>query len=188
MDSASFIFGCLSGVLIYGIIGFFLIDGNHRYKSLIRQLKYLIEDSKQIVTVTDLVLKTELSPKFCRKFLNRLVVELDGDVQYTDSGKLFYQFPSANSLQPTVNSNYRELVSDTRSLVNSNEGIVMLTDLVLNSRFSPQECREFLDGLVEELNGKVGTTDEGTVYYHFPKLQKSDLKKISRTKSLMMGD
>ena len=188
MDSASFIFGCLSGVLIYGIIGFFLIDGNHRYKGLIRQLKYLIEDSKQIVTVTDLVLKTELSPKFCRKFLNRLVVELDGDVQYTDSGKLFYQFPSANSLQAFSNSNYRELVIDTKFLVNSNEGIVTLTDLVLSSKFSPRECREFLDGLVEELNGKVVTTEGGTVYYQFPKLEKSELEKLSRTKLLMMGD
>ena len=188
MNFASFILGCLSGVLIYGIIGFFLIDDNHRYKSLVRELKYLIQDSKQIVTVTDLVLKTGLSPRRCRKFLNKFVVELDGDVQYTDAGKLFYQFPSANSLQPTANSNYRELVSDTKFLVNSNEGTLTLTDLVLSSKFSPRECREFLDGLVEELNGKVGTTDEGTVYYHFPKLESSELEKLSRSKSLMMGD
>ena len=176
MNFASFILGSLSGVFIYGIIGFFLIDDNHRYKSLVRELKYLIQDSKQIVTVTDLVLKTGLSPRRCRKFLNKFVVELEGDIQYTDSGKLFYQFPSANSLQPTVNSNYRELVSDTRSLVNSNEGIVMLTDLVLNSRFSPQECREFLDGLAEELNVEVGSTEGGAVYYQFPKLKDSEFK------------
>lgn len=179
MDSASFVFGSLLSVLIYWFIGFFLMDRNNQYERLIRELKYLIQDSKQTVTVTDLVLKTELSPRRCRKFLNRLVIELDGDIQYTDAGKLFYQFPSANSLQPVANSNYRELVSDTRSLLNSNDGIVTLTDLVLSSRFSPQECREFLDGLVEELNGEVGSTKGGVVYYQFPKFEKSEFAKLS---------
>lgn len=133
MDSASFILGSLTGVLIYGICGFFLINNDSKYKSLIRELRYLIKENSQMVTLTDLVLKTGLSSNYCRKFLNKFVVELDGNIQYTDAGKLFYQFPNSNSLQPASNSNYRYLVRYTESLADSNQGIVTLTDLVWKS-------------------------------------------------------
>lgn len=62
--------GALSTFLISGAINTLLSERKQKYQKLIRQVENLIKYKDQIVTVTDLVLKTELSPKECQKFLN----------------------------------------------------------------------------------------------------------------------
>ena len=71
------------------------------YTKLILQLNYLIESNERIVTLADLVFRTQLSPSECKQFLDKLVVELDADVCSTHSGKIYYQFPIAKSLDVT---------------------------------------------------------------------------------------
>lgn len=75
-----------------------------KYKELIIRLQSLIK-MHGIVTLTDMVLETKLKPTECRKFLNRLVAELDADVGYTESGKIYYQFPVAKSLKAESEEN-----------------------------------------------------------------------------------
>ena len=69
------------------------------YQKLILELKYLIESNERVVTLADLVFRTQLPPSECKQFLDQLVVELDGDVCSTESGKIYYQFPTAKSLE-----------------------------------------------------------------------------------------
>lgn len=69
------------------------------YKKSILELKYLIESNERVVTLADLVFRTQLPPSECKQFLDKLVVELDGDVCSTESGKIYYQFSTAKSLE-----------------------------------------------------------------------------------------
>ncbi len=45
--------------------------------------------------------ESELTPNECKQFLDKFVLELDGDIKYTDSGKIYYQFPTAKSIEAT---------------------------------------------------------------------------------------
>ncbi len=67
----------------------------------IKKTEYLIKYNNQVVTWPDLVFESELTPNECKQFLDKFVLELDGDIKYTDSGKIYYQFPTAKSIEAT---------------------------------------------------------------------------------------
>jgi Ca2+-binding EF-hand superfamily protein len=175
---ASFLLGTLFSFLTTGAIGFFFTNRQQKYQKLIRWTEHLINCKEQIVTVTDLVLKTELSPKECQKFLDKFVVQLDGEIKYTETGKLYYQFPTANNLKPSSNPNYEKLIRWTEHLLSYNSQIVTVADLVLKTELSPKECQEFLEQLVVELNGEVNYTEAGKVYYQLPTTKNLELLKL----------
>ena len=74
------------------------IEQKLNYTKLILELRFLIESNERAVTLADLVFRTQLSPSECKQFLDKLVVELNGDVCSTVSGKIYYQFPTAKNL------------------------------------------------------------------------------------------
>ena len=175
----NFLLGVTSSAIATGIIGVFFDNRKQRYKKLIRWTEHLIDYKNQIVTVSDLVLKTELSPKECRKFLDKFVVELDGEIKYTESGKLYYQFPTAENLELSQGSKYEKLIRWTEHLLNYHDQRVTVSDLVLKTELSPKECQEFLDKFVVELNGEVNHTESGQVYYQFPTTKNIEIKKLA---------
>ncbi len=87
---ASFMYG-------WGIDKFiaFRKEKKDRYITLLRKTQKLIKENGNIVTLPDLVFETEFTPTECKIFLDKFVIELGGDIQLTDSGKLYYQFPTA---------------------------------------------------------------------------------------------
>ncbi len=170
--------GALSTVLIGGVINSFVLGRKQKYEKLIRWTEHLLNYDNQIVTVTDLVLKTQLSPKECQKFLNKLVVELDGEIKYTESGKLYYQFPTADNLESTQGKKYQKLVKWTEHILNYHNQMITITDLVLKTELSPNECQEFLDRFIAELGGKTNYTESGQVYYQFSTAKNLELKKL----------
>ncbi len=170
--------GALSTVLIGGLTNSFVLGRKQKYEKLIRWTEHLLNYDNQIVTVTDLVLKTQLSPKECQKFLNKLVVELDGEIKYTESGKLYYQFPTADNLESTQGKKYQKLVKWTEHILNYHNQMITITDLVLKTELSPNECQEFLDRFIAELGGKTNYTESGQVYYQFSTAKNLELKKL----------
>ena len=170
--------GALSTVLIGGLTNSFVLGRKQKYEKLIRWTEHLLNYDNQIVTVTDLVLKTQLSPKECQKFLNKFVVELDGEIKYTDSGKLYYQFPTADNLESTQGKKYQKLVKWTEHILNYHNQMITVTDLVLKTELSPNECQEFLDRFIAELGGKTNYTESGQVYYQFSTAKNLELKKL----------
>ncbi len=170
--------GALSTVLIGGLTNSFVLGRKQKYEKLIRWTEHLLNYDNQIVTVTDLVLKTQLSPKECQKFLNKFVVELDGEIKYTKSGKLYYQFPTADNLESTQGKKYQKLVKWTEHILNYHNQMITVTDLVLKTELSPNECQEFLDRFIAELGGKTNYTESGQVYYQFSTAKNLELKKL----------
>lgn len=175
----SFMVGVASGAIATGIIGVFFDNRKQRYRDLVRWTEHLIDYKDQIVTVSDLVLKTKLSPKECRKFLDKFVVELDGEIKYTELGKLYYQFPTAENLQSYQGKKYQKLIRWTENLLNYHDQKVTVSDLVFKTELSPKECQEFLDKFVVELNGEVNRTKSGQVYYKFPTSKNLKIKKLA---------
>lgn len=175
----SFLLGVLSTIVTTGIAGAFFANRKQRYQKLVRWTEHLLSYKDQIVTVSDLVLKTEFSPKECQKFLDKFVVELDGEIKYTESGKLYYQFSTADNLELSQGQKYQKLIRWTENLLNYHEQKVTVSDLVLKTELSPKECREFLDKFVVELNGEVNHTKLGQVYYQFPTSKNIETKKLA---------
>ena len=175
----SFLLGILSSVVTTGIVSTFFSNRKQKYQKLIRSTERLISSKNQVVTVTDLVLKTELSPKECQKFLNKFVVELDGEIKYTESGKLYYQFPTAENLELSQGQKYQKMTRWTEHLLNYHDQMVTVSDLVLKTELSPKECQEFLNKFVAELNGEVKYTESGQVYYQFPTSKNLEIKKLN---------
>ncbi|MGK7952260.1 MAG: hypothetical protein AB4368_26625, partial [Xenococcaceae cyanobacterium] len=112
------------------------------------------------------------------KFLNKFVVELDGEIKYTESGKLYYQFPTADNLESTQGKKYQKLVKWTEHILNYHNQMITVTDLVLKTELSPNECQEFLDRFIAELGGKTNYTESGQVYYQFSTAKNLELKKL----------
>lgn len=175
----SFLIGVVSSAISMGVIGVFFDNRKQRYQKLIRWTEHLINYKDQIVTVSDLVLKTELSPRECRKFLDKFVVELDGEIKYTESGKLYYQFPTADNLELSQGQKYQRLIKWTEHILNYHDQKVTVSDLVFKTELSPKECQEFLDKFVVELNGEVNHTKSGQVYYQFPTGKNLNIKKLA---------
>ena len=175
----SFLIGVVFSTISIGIIGASFDNRKQRYQKLIRWTEHLISYKNQIVTVSDLVLKTELSPKECRKFLDKFVVELDGEIKYTESGKLYYQFPTAENLELSQGQKYQKLIRWTEHILNYHDQKVTVSDLVLKTELSPDECQRFLDKFVVELNGEVSYTESGQVFYQFPTTKNMEIKKLA---------
>ena len=91
--------GALSTVLIGGLTNSFVLGRKQKYEKLIRWTEHLLNYDNQIVTVTDLVLKTQLSPNECQEFLDRFIAELGGKTDCTESGQVYYQFSTAKNLE-----------------------------------------------------------------------------------------
>jgi ribosomal protein S30 len=106
------------------------------------------------------------------------VVQLNGEVKYTEAGKVYYQFPTADSLEATQGKKYQKLIRSMEHLINYKDQVVTVTDLVLKTELSPQECQNFLDKFVVQLNGEVNYTEAGKVYYQFPTMKNLELKKL----------
>lgn len=175
----SFLIGVVSSAISMGIIGVFFDNRKQRYRDLVRWTEHLIDYKDQVVTVSDLVLKTKLSPEECRKFLDKFVVELDGEIKYTESGKLYYQFPTAENLESSQGQKYQRLIKWTEHILNYHDQKVTVSDLVFKTELSPKECQEFLDKFVVELNGEVSHTKSGQIYYQFPTSKNIDIKKLA---------
>ena len=62
-------------------------------------------------------------------------------------------------------SKYDELIRETRSLANSQNGIVTVTDLVFNARISPTKAKKFLEKFARQLEAEVDVT--GAICYRF---------------------
>ena len=92
-------FGLFVGLYGFWVLKELFFDRKKRYEELIQQVRSTLKyDDSQVITLTDLVLETKLKPSECRQFLDKLVVELDADVNYTKSGKVYYQFPTTKAL------------------------------------------------------------------------------------------
>lgn len=74
-----------------------------RYITLLRKTHKLMKKNDNIVTLPDLVFETEFTVIECKIFLDKFVMELGGDIQLTDSGKLYYQFPTAKLIAAMEN-------------------------------------------------------------------------------------
>ncbi len=69
-----------------------------KYQKLTRTTEKLLKEN-QFVTLTDLVFESGLSPKECKQFLDKFVVEVDGDIESNEFGKIYYRFPTAKSIK-----------------------------------------------------------------------------------------
>ncbi len=92
--SGTFMLGSLFG---FGM-SWLLSAKSDRYEKLLRETKYLVNSKDGIVTLSDLVLNTGIPPARCKKFLERLSIQLDAEVEVTETGKIFYKFPTANNI------------------------------------------------------------------------------------------
>ncbi|MBE9166622.1 hypothetical protein IQ238_03420 [Pleurocapsales cyanobacterium LEGE 06147] len=92
--SGTFILGSLFGLGI----SWLLSAKSDRYEKLLRETKYLVNSKDGIVTVSDLVFNAGIPPAKCKKFIERLAIQLDAEVELTETGKIFYKFPTANNL------------------------------------------------------------------------------------------
>ncbi|MGK7934825.1 MAG: hypothetical protein AB4206_03325 [Xenococcaceae cyanobacterium] len=132
--------------------------------------------------MADLVFETKYSPRECQKFLNKIAVELDADINYTESGKLYYKFPIADNLELKQKEKYEKLIRYTESCANYNNGIVTVVDLSFKAELSPTECKEFLDDFITEIKGEVEITEQGHFYYKLPTAKSIELKKLKGDK------
>ena len=87
--SGSYLCGIFSMLLFYS----FSFPRQSIYERLLEKTSTLIDSNNGIITVTDLVFKSQVSPMRCRKFLEKLARELDADVEVTETGKIYYKFP-----------------------------------------------------------------------------------------------
>ena len=171
--------GSLSAWLLALLVWQILGTRKQKRQELIRNVKYLTKSTSSIVTVADLVLETGYSTKECQEFLDKLALELDADLEYTESGKLYYRFPSTCNLELKQETKYKELVKWTEFCANYNNGIVTPVDLSLKSELSPKKCQEFLDSFIAEAKGTIECTEKGQFYYQLPTAKNIELKKIN---------
>ncbi|MDJ0742153.1 MAG: hypothetical protein QNJ32_02200 [Xenococcaceae cyanobacterium MO_167.B27] len=153
--------GILSAWLGATLVWQFLATRKQKRQQLIRNFKYLTKSTSSVVTVADLVFETGYSPKECQKFLNKLAIELDADIDYTESGKLYYKFPVTSNLGLKEEEKYKKLVRWTEFCANHNNGIVTAVDLSLKAEVSPKECKKFLDDFIAEVRGEIECTEKG---------------------------
>ncbi len=181
--------GGLFGCLFVISFGQFFDNKKQKQKDLTKHIKYLTNSQKSVVTLADLVLESGYSPKECQKLLERLVIELNADVDYTEAGKLYYQFPVSKNLELKESDKlklkegetYQNLIRWTEFCINHNQGIVTPVDLSLKSKISPQECKKFLNDFIAEIGGKVECTEQGEIYYQLPTFENIQIPQINDT-------
>ena len=85
---------------LFLMLGWYLINRRKtRYMTILKTIKYLTKVNNHCLTLTDLVLETSYSPSECKKVLNRLAIELGADINLTESGKIYYKFPTAENIK-----------------------------------------------------------------------------------------
>ena len=92
--SGTFILGSLFGMSINWLFS----SKEDEYQKLLRETKYLVDRHEGIVTISDLVLNAGISPAKSKKFLERLAIQLDADVEITEAGKIYYRFPTVKAI------------------------------------------------------------------------------------------
>ena len=80
-------------------IDWFLSSRENTYQKLLRETRSIANTKDGIVTLADLAFNAGVAPNKCRKFLERLAIQLDADVEVTEAGKIFYRFPTAEIIE-----------------------------------------------------------------------------------------
>ncbi len=97
--SDAFLAGWMLGILVMLITGWlFVFPKDNGYKTLLREIKYLVENNNGLVTPTDLVLRAEISPNKSKKFLKKLAQQLEATVEVDETGTIYYRFTIAKAI------------------------------------------------------------------------------------------
>lgn len=94
MVSATFMLGSFFGFSM----SWLLSAKSDHYEKLLRETKYLVNSKNGIVTLSDLVFNAGIPPARCQKFLEKLAIQLNAEVEITETGKIFYKFPTADNI------------------------------------------------------------------------------------------
>jgi hypothetical protein len=98
-DTSSIVTGTFMLGSLFGLsINWLLTAKGDRYEKFLRETKHLVNSKDGIVTLSDLVLNTGIPPAKCKKLIEKLAIQLDAEAEITETGKIFYKFPTANNI------------------------------------------------------------------------------------------